>query len=539
MSRRYHRSICRGAAAAVALLSLFVLAVPAAQAVAITPSLGSAANFAAVAATTITNTGPTVVTGDLGVWPGTAVVGFPPGTVNGSIHANDGVAQAAAADVLTAYNQAAGEPCDFTLSNPDLGGATLTPGVYCFSSTTVGLTGTLTLDAQGNSNAAWLFKIGSSLTTASNSAVVLINGATPCNNDNVTWQVGSSATLGSATSFVGNILASASVTLNTGAVSSGGMYGHTGAVTMDTNTVSTCAGAGGNAGPSINTTPSGSVPAGGNISDSATVIGGASPTGDVVFELFEPGDSNCSTPIETITVPLSAGSASSGNVVADTAGTYNWVATYSGDANNNGAVSPCGSETVHVTSQILTGRAYGLKANATLAGLPLVNVAPIPDTGAISTTSSSTTSTPCVATLAGSVSAHVLCAKVTTVAHPGRSTAEASVADATVGISSVPTITLSTIRSTSTTTCAGSSGTTTIAYLKVGSTVVIAQPTNIAPNTVVTVGVVRLVLNEQIPFSTPDDGLTVNAVHVTVNVIGGVTANVIVASSESDIGNCP
>jgi hypothetical protein len=107
------------------------------------------------------------------------------------------------------------------------------------------------------------------------SAVVLIGGATSWNNNNITWQVGSSATLGSATSFVGDILTSASVTLDSGAVSSGSMYGHTGAVTMDTSRVSTCAGTGGNAGPSIKATPSGSVPAGGNISDSATVIGGA------------------------------------------------------------------------------------------------------------------------------------------------------------------------------------------------------------------------------------------------------------------------
>jgi hypothetical protein len=542
MSRTYHRPVRRGMAAAVALLSMFVLAVPAAHATATTPPLGTAANFAAVAATTITNTGPTVVTGDLGVFPGTAVTGFPPGTVNGAIHAGDAVADTAGDDAVTAYTQAAGEPCDFTLSNPNLGGATLLPGVYCFTSSAVFLTGTLTLDAGGNPNAAWLFKTGSTLITASNSAVVLIGGATPCNNNNITWQVGSSATLGSATSFVGNILASASVTLNTGAVSTGGLYGNTGAVTMDTNNVSTCGGAGGNAGPAIKTTPSGSVPAGGNISDSATLIGGASPTGNVVFELFGPGDSNCATPIATRTGTLTAGSAASGNVVANAgAGTYNWVASYSGDANNNAVVSPCGSEQVQVTSQRLTGHAYGLKANTTLLGLPVLTVLPTPDTGAISTTSSSTTTTPCVATLGGPVSAHVLCAKVTTVAFPSRSTAEASVADATIGIALIPTITLRTVQSTSTTTCGGSTGTTTIAYLKVGSTVV-NLPANIPPNLVVTVGVVRLVLNEQIPFITPDKGLMVNAVHVTASVlgIGGLlSANVIVASSESDISNCP
>jgi hypothetical protein len=110
--------------------------------------------------------------------------------------------------------------------------------------------------------------------------------------------------------------------------------------------------------------------------------------------------------------------------------------------------------------------------------------------------------------------------------------------DTSVGISLIPAITLGAVQSTSTTTCAASSGTTTIAYLKVGSTVVIAKPTSIAPNTTVNVGIVRLVLNEQTAFSTPDKGLTVNAVHVLVNVLGVVTADVVIASSESDIGNC-
>lgn len=112
-------------------------------------------------------------------------------------------------------------------------------------------------------------------------------------------------------------------------------------------------------------------------------------------------------------------------------------------------------------------------------------------------------------------------------------------ADATVGLLAIPTVTLRTIQSSSTTTCAGSSGTTTIAFLKVGNTVVIPSLTTIAPNTGITVGPVSLVLNEQIPFSTPDDGLTVNAVHLSVNVAGLAQTNVVIASSESDIGNCP
>ena len=530
---------CALAAGTAALLSTVVVA--SAQAAAVTPPLGSAAGFAAVAATTITNTGPTVVTGDIGVSPGTAIVGFPPGTITGTMYSgNDGPAVSAAADAETAYDMAAGQPCDFTRSDPDLGGDTLPPGVYCFTSSIVGLTGTLTLDAQGDPNAAWIFKTGSTLTTASNSAVVLIGGATPCNNNNITWQIGSSATLGSATSFVGNILASASVTLNTGATTTGGLFGNTGAVTMDSNDISTCGGAaGGGARPALSTTPSGPVPVGGNISDSATVIGGSSPTGSVTFRLYGPGDDTCTTAIATLADrPLVGATATSGDVVAATAGTYNWVAVYNGDGANAPATSPCGSEKVVVSGQVLTGRAYGLTASSTLLGLPLVNVLPTPDTGFVSTTQSSTTTTPCWASLTGAVSAHVLCANVTTNAVTGTSNASASVDDTAVGIALIPAITVGAVKSTSTTTCDGSSGTTTIAYLKVGATVVIAQPTNIAPNTTVNVGVVKLVLNEQIPFSTPDDGLTVNAVHVTAGVLGVVTANVVVASSESDIGNC-
>jgi hypothetical protein len=278
---------------------------------------------------------------------------------------------------------------------------------------------------------------------------------------------------------------------------------------------------------------------GGTISDSATVGGGLSPSGNVTFTLFGPTDPTCSgTPLSTTTGGLVNRTATSGNVTAATEGTYNWVAVYGGDANNGPVTSPCGSEQVVVTSQILTGRAYGLSAKVTLGANTLVNVVPTPDTGAISTTSSSTTSTPCVATISGLVQASVLCANVTTVNSPGRSTATASVADSAVGVTGIPTVTLRAVPS-STTTCAGSTGSTTIAYLKVGTTVVIASPTNIAPNTGVNVGVVSLKLNEQIPFSTPDDGLTVNAVHVKVNVAGLAKVDVIVASSESDIGNCP
>ncbi|MCW2877517.1 MAG: hypothetical protein JWQ95_1617 [Sphaerisporangium sp.] len=292
--------------------------------------------------------------------------------------------------------------------------------------------------------------------------------------------------------------------------------------------------------PGIATTPSGSEPAGGEVSDTATISGGFHPTGTVTFKLYGPADTTCATPMATRTDTLSgSGTAASGNVTIGAAGTYRWAATYSGDANNNSVTSPCSAEQVTVTPQRLTGRAYGLTADASLAGIQLVNIAPTPDTGHISTTSTSTTSVPCTATLSGLISAHTLCAQVATTEFPGKSVATASIDDTTIGITGIPVISVKTINSGSTTTCAGSTGTTTIAFLKVGNTVVIAEPTNIQPNTTVNVGVVKLVLNEQTPITTPDNGLTVNAVHITVDALGLAKTNVVLASSESDIGNCP
>ncbi len=201
----------------------------------VAPSLGTAESFAVLGGSTVTNTGTTIVTGNLGVSPGTAITGFPPGTVvGGTIHAGDAVAAQAQSDTTAAYNDLASQACTTTYGVPtDIGGLTLVPGVYCFLSSAQ-LTGDLTLNAQGNPNAVWVFKIGSTLTTASNSSVLLINGAQSCN---VFWQVGSSATIGTGTTFIGNILALASITLTTDATVSGRALAQNGAVTMDSNTV--------------------------------------------------------------------------------------------------------------------------------------------------------------------------------------------------------------------------------------------------------------------------------------------------------------
>jgi hypothetical protein len=232
MLRVYSCVSLRTAAAFVALLLA-----PSLAAAQTAPSLGAADTFAVLAGSTVTNTGPSVITGDVGVSPGSAITGFPPGViVNGTTHAGDANALAAQNSTTLAYVLLAGQPCTMDLTGQDLGGMVLTPGVYCFS-TSAQLTGTLTLNAQGNSAAVFIFKTGSTITTASNSSVVMINGGTRCN---VFWQIGSSATLGTGTSFAGNILALTSITLTTGAgVFNGRTLARNGAVTLDTNTVTT------------------------------------------------------------------------------------------------------------------------------------------------------------------------------------------------------------------------------------------------------------------------------------------------------------
>ena len=200
--------------------------------------LGTADTFAVLAGSAVTNTGPSVLTGDLGVSPGNAITGFPPGLlVNGTRHAGDAVAAQAQFDTATAYNNLAGRAVTQDLTGTDLGGLTLLPGVYHFSSSAF-LTGTLTLDTQGDPNAFFAFQIGSALVTASNSSVRVINSSDDCN---VFWQVGSSATLGTNTAFDGHILALTSITANTGAtINDGSLLARNGAVTLDSNTVTTC-----------------------------------------------------------------------------------------------------------------------------------------------------------------------------------------------------------------------------------------------------------------------------------------------------------
>jgi type VI secretion system secreted protein VgrG len=209
------------------------------------PALRSAASFAVLGGSTITNTGTTLINGDLGVFPGSAYTGAASVVQSGGVHLADAVAQAAETDLSTAYNYLAALPFTTDLSGDDLGGLTLDPGVYRFSSSAQ-LTGTVTLDAQNNQNALFVFEIGSTLTTASNAIVHVVNGTA---GTGVFWQIGTSATLGTGTAFAGNILALTSITLDTTAsITCGRALAENGAVTLDANIISDNCGAGGDLG---------------------------------------------------------------------------------------------------------------------------------------------------------------------------------------------------------------------------------------------------------------------------------------------------
>ncbi len=266
-----HRRSPPRAVVLMALTLLMALAIPLSRAGAAQPpvGLGTADSYAVLAGSAATNTGPSTIGGDLGVGPGSALTGVPPATVNGTVHVADSVAGQAQSDLTIAYDDAAGRTPALAMSG-DLGGLTLTRGVYR-SGSSLGLTGVLTLDAQGDPDAVFVFQAGSTLITASGSRVRLVNGAQPCN---VFWQVGSSATLGTSSTFVGTILALTSISMNDGVTVEGRALARNGAVTLinDTITVARCA-TGGTTTPD-GTTPDGTTPGG-------TAPGGTSPGGAV------------------------------------------------------------------------------------------------------------------------------------------------------------------------------------------------------------------------------------------------------------------
>ncbi|MFA5885971.1 MAG: ice-binding family protein [Acidimicrobiia bacterium] len=279
------RSLVRVRRSRFALLvaaALFAVAVvPTSAGAAQSPvGLGTADNFAVLGGQGVTNTGPTTVTGDLGSWPNPAITGAGL-TVSGSIHAADAVAAQAQADTTVAYNDAAGRTPVSTVAT-ELGGQVLTAGVYDSASGTFEITGTLTLDAEGDPNAVFIFQAASTLITASSSTVNIINAGNACN---VFWQVGSSATLGTDSTFRGTILALASITVTTNVTIDGRVLARNGSVTLDSDTItaSTCT-----TPKTTGTTVTSSVnpsDTGQPVTFTATVTaeGGGTPTGPVVF----------------------------------------------------------------------------------------------------------------------------------------------------------------------------------------------------------------------------------------------------------------
>jgi hypothetical protein len=272
MSNRFE--LRRGRLAGIALAMVIVFALPAA-AQAAPVGLGTAGPFVVLGGTKVTNVGPSVLNGDLGISPGTELEGFGlPAVINGVTHATDEVAAKAQLDLTTAYAVAAGQsvlPAN-DLSGTDLGGLKLAPGTYRYNAAAL-LTGALTLDAEGDPNAEFVFQIGSQLTTESASSVLLVNGASPCN---VYWQVGSSADLGTTTAFQGSLMALTSISLKNGATVLGRMQARNGQVSLINNVLTRPLCAAGSTPPPSEGTPGG--PGAGSPSAPGTT-GSAPPSG--------------------------------------------------------------------------------------------------------------------------------------------------------------------------------------------------------------------------------------------------------------------
>ncbi|MGW0610219.1 ice-binding family protein [Streptomyces sp. NPDC002788] len=354
----FHRRTLSGllASALAAIVAAVMVALMPTQAVAIaTPvPLGTAADFSVLAGQGVTNTGPTVIGQDLGTHPNASITGFPPGIVLGSVHAADAVALQAKSDLVTAYNNAAGQATDFALPAAIGGvpGQTLLPGVHTAVSG-VGLTGDLILDAQGDPNAVWVFQIPEALTTASSSRVLLANGASPCN---VFWQVGSSATLGTNSTFVGTIMALTSISATTGASIQGRALAREGAVTLDTNNIflSGCA-----TSTTGGTTTGGT--ATGGTATGGTATGGTATGGTATGGTATGGTATGGTTGE----PTGGTSGDTGNTSGITSGNTSGIT--SGNTSGNTAGNTAGITSGN-TSGITSGNTSGNTAGNTTGG---------------------------------------------------------------------------------------------------------------------------------------------------------------------------
>jgi ice-binding like protein len=314
--------------------------------------LGTAGAYSVLAGQAVTNTGPSTLSGNAGVSPGSAISGFPPGIVGGVIHAADAQALDAQADLVTAYNNAAGQATDQTVGG-ELGGLSLAPGVYTAPSSTQ-ITGPLILDAGGNPNAVFIFQVGSGLTTATSSSVVLINDAQSCH---VFWQVGSSATLGTGTTFVGTIMALTSITLASGATVEGRALARNGNVTLDSNVFTDvkCATTSSTP-PATSPTPTDTATSTATPTDTSSPTTTASPT-----DTSSPTD----TASPTETGPTATASPSESSTEAG-------VGNEAGNGNDSGNGS---ANDLAYTGGGLPGPLIGIAIGATVIGLALVVIA--------------------------------------------------------------------------------------------------------------------------------------------------------------------
>ncbi|MEO9094112.1 MAG: ice-binding family protein [Microbacteriaceae bacterium] len=339
--------------------------------------LGTAESFAVLGGTTVTNTGLTVVSGDLGVSPGSSVTGFPPGIVNnGVIHTTDAVADTAQQDVTTAYNDAAGRSAT-PLDSVDLAGQTLAPGVY--SGGTLGLNGTLTLN--GDASSVFIFQAASTLITGSGSRVALIGGASECN---VFWQVGSSATLGTGSVFVGTVLALTSISAGTAASVQGRLLAQNGAVTLDTNAITRpadCTTGGGGDTTTAGTTTAGTTTAG--TTTAGTTTAGTTTAGTTTAGTTTAGTTTAGT---TTAGTTTAGTTTAGTTTAGTttAGTTTAGTTTAGTT--TAGTTTAGTTTVGTTT-VGTATVGTTTVGASTAGTTTTGTS----TAGMSTTAGTTT----------------------------------------------------------------------------------------------------------------------------------------------------
>jgi type VI secretion system secreted protein VgrG len=324
LSKRSHTTAAVGAAGVIVCLVAFAAPASAAgyeDAI----GLGTAGAYSVLAGSTVTNTGPSVLSGALGVSPGTAITGFPPGVAGGATNAGNADSASAQSSLTTAYLEAEGRQATGTSLGLSLVGGTHQPGVYNASSS-LGVSGAVTLDGQGNPNSVFIFQVGASMTTASSTSIVLIGNAQACN---VFWQVGASATLGTNTTFAGTVMALTSVTLNTGTTVAGRALARNGAVTLDDNVLTSPSCVTTATTTTVSATPATS---GGSTTVTATVAasGASTPTGTVSFTAngVPAGTAAIdSTGHATVTVPV--GIATSIGLVAHYGGLRSYTASTS------------------------------------------------------------------------------------------------------------------------------------------------------------------------------------------------------------------